>query len=53
MNKKSVKELIALGYKLKAYSSGGDLLVHSFLATFKKKKVHGWFCHRSQKYLFD
>lgn len=41
--KKSVRELTAMGYNLKAYSSGGDLLVQSFIAVKNGRRIHGWF----------
>ncbi len=53
MKKKSVNELTALGYKLKAYSSGGDLLVQSFIAVYQGRRVHGWFSHKLGVYEFD
>jgi len=53
MKKKSVQELTALGFDLKAYSSGGDLLVQSFIAVFNGRRVHAWFSDKSGTYEFD
>ncbi len=53
MSKKSVSELGKLGYNLKAYSSGGDLLVQSFIAIYRGKRVHAWFAEKTQHYEFD
>lgn len=50
LTKKSVKELSALGYNLKAYSSGGDLLVQSFIAIKNGQRIHAWFSHKSGVY---
>ena len=53
ITKKSVFELSILGFKILAYSSGGDLLVQSFIAQYHRKKVHGWFSTKSGFYEFD
>lgn len=53
MKKKSVSELIRLGYELLAYSTGGDLLVQSFVAIYRGKRVHAWFSHKLRVYEFD
>ena len=51
--KKTVKQLSTLGYDLKSHSSGGDLLVQSFIATFRGKRVHGWFSNKLGVYELD
>lgn len=53
ITKKSVFDLSVLGFKILAYSSGGDLLVQSFIAKYHKRKVHGWFCEKLGIYEFE
>ena len=53
MKKKTVGELTALGYNLLAYSSGGDLLVQSFIAKYRGRRVHAWFSAKLGVYEFD